>query len=38
MFTPTCAMVGRGAIITNARNVVPKKIFFIVMTPFSVII
>ena len=32
-----CAMAGRGAIITNAKNIVAKKIFFMVMTPFSII-
>jgi len=30
-------MVGRGAIMTNARKVAAKNIFFMIMTPFSII-
>jgi hypothetical protein len=35
-FIPTCAMVGIGTTITNAKSIVPKSNFFILLSPLSI--
>jgi len=36
MLIPTCAMTGKGTIITNAKSIILKSNFFIVRPPLSV--
>jgi hypothetical protein len=35
--TPTCAIVGRGTTLTNAKSIAPKSTFFMLSPPVSII-